>query len=188
MSPSRTRPQFVPSRPRSELFTAIAVSAGIVVGTALVIWLIRPGTAGVPGGGGLFNRQPRMTILVLLTAAVLAVVVTYLFRGRRRPRKISPARAAGIGSVVVIALGVLAGIFWPNGVIHHYPKAPKVSETPVTNPAVNPVTTPTTAPKKSATSPTTAKGGATTTVPASTAPTTGTTATTVAPTTTTKGA
>ncbi|HEY5170141.1 MAG TPA: hypothetical protein VIK54_00280, partial [Acidimicrobiia bacterium] len=71
MSPSRPRQQFVPARPRAEIVTAVAVGVGIVGATVLLIWLIRPGGSGVAGGGGLFNRQPRMTMLVVLTAAAL---------------------------------------------------------------------------------------------------------------------
>jgi type II secretory pathway pseudopilin PulG len=181
MSPSR-RSQFVPTRRRSELYTAIAVGVGIVVGTALIVWLIRPGTPGIPGGGGLFNRQPRITILVILAALVLAGAVSYLLRGRRRPKRLSERGAIAVGSVSAILLAVLAGIFWPDGVIKHYPKQPKFSDTPpVTNPV--PITSPTT--------PTTVKGSSTTvktgtTVkPGTTVPTS--TPTTVASSTTTKG-
>src|SRR2546430_17390618 len=87
MSPSRTRQQFVPSRPRSEVITAVAVGAGIVIGTALLIWLMRPGKVGVPGGGGLLSRQPRMTLLVLLSVAALGAVVYWVRRRRRRPQR-----------------------------------------------------------------------------------------------------
>jgi hypothetical protein len=176
MSPSRTRPQFVRARPRSELYTAIAVAVGIVGGTALVVWLIRPGTPGIPGGGGLFNRQPRMTILVILTVAVLVGGVSYLLRGRRRPKRLGERGAIAVGSVSAVVLGVLAGIFWPGGVIKHYPSQPKLSNTPpITNPATVPATTP-------ATTPTTGKTG-TTVKPGTTAPST---PTTVATTTSTK--
>jgi hypothetical protein len=176
MSPSRTRPQFVPTRPRSELYTAIAVAVGIVVGAALVIWLIRPGAPGIPGGGGLFNRQPRITILVILAAIVLAGAVSYLLRGRHRPQRLGRRGAIATGSVGAIVLAVLAGIFWPDGVIKHYPKQPKFSDTPpVTSPV--PITSPTT--------PTTAKESPTTVKPATTVP--ASTPTTVASSATTKG-
>ena len=173
MSPSRTRPQFVPARPRSELFTAIAIAVGIVVGTALVVWLIRPGTPGIPGGGGLFNRQPRMTVLVILTGVVLVGAVSYLLRGRRRPRQLGTRGAIAVGSAGAIVLGVLAGVFWPGGAIRHWPKQPKVSNTP---PVSNPVSVPTI-------TPTTAKRSSTTVKPGTTATST---PTTVARTTTTK--
>ncbi|MDQ1476196.1 MAG: hypothetical protein QOE62_1425 [Actinomycetota bacterium] len=168
MSPSRTRPQFVPARPRSELYTAIAVAVGIVVGTALVVWLIRPGTPGVPGSGGLFNRQPRMTMLVILTAVVLVGTVSYLLRGRRRPRRLGTRGSIAVGSAAAIVFAVLAGFFWPDGVIRHWPKQPKISNTPpITNPATVPATTPTTV-----------RGSSTTVKPGTTAPSTPTTAAT----------
>ena len=171
--------------PRSELYTAIAVGAAIVLGTALVVWLIRPGTAGVQGGGGLFNRQPRMTILVLLTAAALAGGIAYLLRGRRRPKRLSARGSIAIGSAVAIVLAVVAGIFWPGGVIRHWPKQPKFSDTP---PVTNPATVPTSATPNTVTESTTTvkPGGATSTVPGATTPTTATTSTTAGSTTTTK--
>ena len=148
MSPSKSRQQFIPSRPRSELFTAIGVSAGIVIGTALIIWLIRPGTAGVPGSGGLFSRQPRMTVLVLLIAGLVAGVVAFVAR-RRRPGRLGTRGSIAVGSATVVVLGVVAGIFWPGGVVRHWPKQPKVT-TPATTPefpstvATTPTKTPTT--------------------------------------------
>jgi hypothetical protein len=121
MSPSRGRQQFVPSRPRAEVFTAVGVSAAIVIGTALLIWLMRPGVAGVEGGGGLFNRQPRMTILVLLTIAVLAGVALYVLR-RRHPPRFGTQGSIAIGSAATVVLAVVAGIFWPGGAIRHWPR------------------------------------------------------------------
>jgi hypothetical protein len=161
MSPSKSRQQFVPSRPRAEVFTAVAVGAAIVLGTALLVWLIRPGTPGVPGGGGLLSRQPRMTILVLLIAALVGGVVAYV-RSRRRPTRLGARGSIAVGSAVVVVLGVAGGIFWPGGVVRHWPKRPKVT-TPVTNPPTASTTPPT------VTSPTTkAKTGTSvTTVPKS---------------------
>ncbi len=121
MSPSKGRRQFVSPRRRSEVFVAVAVSASIVVLTAAIIWLMRPGTTGVPGGGGLFNRQPRATVLVLFSAAVLAGVVISIAR-RRHPPRFGTQRSIALGSVATIALAVVAGIFWPGGVIRHWPK------------------------------------------------------------------
>src|SRR5437773_8473588 len=141
MSPSRPRQQFVPSRPRSELITAVAVSAGIVGGTALLIWLIRPGKAGVPGGGGLLSRQPRMTLLVLVTAAVLGAVAYWARRGRRTPKRLGERGSMIVGSAVVIVLAIVGGIFWPGGIVRHWPKQPKFSDTPATNPISVPSST-----------------------------------------------
>jgi hypothetical protein len=143
MSPTR-RQQFVPSRPRSELIGAVAVGVGIVAGTILIIWLIRPGTAGVPGGGGLVARQPRMTILLALAAAAIGVVVALVGRARHRPR-FGSRGAIAVGSATVVVLAVVGGIFWPGGVVRHWPKLPKLAPTPSTNPLPStPLTTGTT--------------------------------------------
>ena len=160
MSPSKSRQQFVPTRPRAEVFTAIAVGAAIVLGTALLVWLIRPGTPGVPGGGGIFNRQPRVTILVILIAAVVAGVV-YFVLSRRRPTRLGARGSIAVGTAVVVLLGVLVGIFWPGGVIRHWPKQPKVT-TPINEPVTNPPVVSSTVPKTATTKPPTA-----TTVPKS---------------------
>jgi hypothetical protein len=161
MSPTR-RQQFVPSRPRSELIGAIAVGVGIVAGTILIIWLIRPGTAGVPGGGGLVARQPRMTILLALAAAAIGVVVALVGRARHRPR-FGSRGAIAVGSATVVVLAVVGGIFWPGGVVRHWPKLPKLAPTPSTNPLPStPLTT--------ATPGTTVKTGTTVAAPTSTPP------------------
>jgi hypothetical protein len=149
MSPSKTRAQFVPARPRAEVVAAVAVAATIVFGTVLLIWLLRPGTPGVPGGGGLLSRQPRMTILVVLTAAALATVSYRAVRHHRRSARLSERGALLVGSGVVLVLAVAGGIFWPGGVIRHWPKRPKLADTPPT--ATAPVSA-TTAPKTSTTS------------------------------------
>jgi hypothetical protein len=165
MSPSKSRQQFIPSRPRAEVFTAVAVGAAIVLGTALLVWLIRPGTPGVPGGGGLLNRQPRVTILVLLIAALVGGVVAFV-RSRRRPTRLGARGSIAVGSAAVVVLGVVGGIFWPGGVVRHWPTRPKIT-TPVTNPPTASTTapqtpsSPTTKPK-TATSVTTVPPSATT--------------------------
>ncbi len=187
MSPPARRPQrqqrqqFVPARPRSEVITAVAVSAGIVITTALLVWLIRPGTPGVAGGGGLFNRQPRITILVLLAAAVLAGMVFYVLR-RRHPPRFGTRGSIAIGSVITVGAAVVAGIFWPGGVIRHWPpqfKLPDVTPTSV------PSSTPTTKAGTATTGPQTATTGTSVTTPTTiSAPTTVSAPTTIsAPTT-----
>ncbi len=147
MSPAKRRQQFVQAPPRSEIVIAVAVSAGIVVGTALLVWLIRPGKPGVPGGGGLFNRQPRVTILVLLAAAVIAGVVLSVVR-RRHPPRFGVRGSIALGSAVTIVLAVVAGVFWPDGLIRHWPAQFKVPDTPLTS---VPSSAPTTAAKTATT-------------------------------------
>lgn len=143
MSPSRTRQQFVPARPRSEVIAAVAVGVGIVGGTVLLIWLMRPGGTGVAGGGGLFNRQPRMTMLIVLSAAALGGLVLWVRRGRR-PKRLGERGSIIVGSAVVIVVAVVAGVFWPGGVVRHWPKAPDLNSPPATNPVSVPSTTPAT--------------------------------------------
>lgn len=176
MSPSKTRPQFIPARPRSEVLAAVGVGATIVLGTALLIWLIRPGTAGIPGGGGLFNRQSRMTILVLLTVAALAIVVSFFAR-RRHPGRFGTRASIATGSVAVLVLAIVGGIFWPGGVMRHYISQQKIPTTPVTSPDV---TAPTTAPKTATTTKTGTTKPAASTTSAPGTPTTGGSATTAA--------
>jgi hypothetical protein len=146
------------------------VSASIVIGTALLVWLMRPGTVGVPGGGGLLNRQPRMTILVLLAAAVIGGIVLYVVRRRHAPR-FGTRGSIAIGSAVTIVVAIGAGIFWPGGVIRHWPPQFKLPDvTPTSVPSSTPtsvktgtsVTTPTpttVSPPTSGTTPTTVKAG-----------------------------
>jgi hypothetical protein len=171
MSPSARRPQrqqFVQARPRSEVVTAVAVSAAIVIGTALLVWLMRPGSPGVPGGGGLFNRQPRMTILVLLTAAVIGGLILYVVR-RRHPPRFGTRGSIGIGSAGAVVLAVVAGIFWPGGVIHHWPPQFDIPANPApTLPSLPATTAPKTATTKPATPTTATKPTSPTTVTATT--------------------
>ena len=63
--PSRTRKPVIHTRPRSELLVAISIGVAIVLGVVLLIWWLRPGTPGGVGGGGLFNRQPRISWLTV---------------------------------------------------------------------------------------------------------------------------
>jgi uncharacterized membrane protein YfcA len=169
MSPSKSRGQFIPARPRSEVVTAVLVGAAIVLGTALLIWLLRPGTPGVPGGGGLLSRQPRMTILVVATAVVLAAVAYRVLTHHKRSARLSQRGELVLGSTVVIVLAVAGGIFWPGGVVRHWPKRPKLVQTPPTTAAPASTTT--------AKSATTAKT-ATTVAPTSSVPSNSSTPTT----------
>jgi multisubunit Na+/H+ antiporter MnhB subunit len=155
MSPSKSRQQFVPSRPRAEVFTAVAVAVGIIVTTALLIWLIRPGTAGVPGRGGLFSRQPRATILFLATLGALGAVIAYVTR-RRKSFRLGTRGAIGVGAAGVVVLALAAMIFWPGGIVRHWPRQPKVT-TPLTPTSAPPATTapPTTAAVPTSATPTT---------------------------------
>ncbi len=126
------------------MITAVAVGTAIVVSTALLIWLIRPGKPGIPGGGGLLARQPRATILVLATAALVGGVLVFV-RRRRHWARLSERSAMIIGSGVVIVLAIAGGIFWPGGVVRHWPKQSPIATTPATSPVSVQASTPTTA-------------------------------------------
>jgi hypothetical protein len=151
MSPSRTRKPVLHTRPRSEVVTAVLVGVGIVVGTALLIWLMRPG--GAVGTGGLFNRQPRVTWLVVFALAALGLGIWWLVRGGGSRRHWRKGVAIGLVCVVVFVGTFLAAILWPSGLIHHYPTAPKLT------PNSTPTQTQTTLPAPQTTkSPPTTKG------------------------------
>ncbi len=170
MSPSKSRKPTVRARPRSEVVTAIVAAVAIVGGTLLLIWLMRPGEPGVPGGGGLLSRQSRATLLVIISAGALALGIWWVLNGRRRPRRVKPRVAVTVTAVVLIGASVTAAILWPGGLIRHWPKqAKQIDETPVTAPVI------TTAPKtpKSSTPGTTTKTSPTSKPGATTATTAG---------------
>jgi len=160
MSPSRTRRPVHRHRSRREVITAVGGAAAVVLGTALMVWLLRPGTPGAEGTGGLASRQPRAAWLVGLT---LIAFVLFLWWALRRERD---WRGRGViiligGGVVLLLAAVLAGILWPGGLLRHTeatPSAPPpaASETSSTAPTT-PTTgaTPTTATPTTAASPTT---------------------------------
>jgi hypothetical protein len=149
MSPSRSRGQYVPVRPRSEVYVAVATGAGIVVGTALLIWLMRPGTSKVAGSGGLFNRQPRMTVLVLVTLLAIGGVVWYVLT-RRKEWRFGQWGTITIASGVIVVIAVVVGVIWPGGIVKHYTSTGvhvPVPNSPTTAPpSVQTTPTPTTAP------------------------------------------
>jgi cytochrome bd-type quinol oxidase subunit 2 len=169
MSPTtRTRKPTVRAHQRSEIVTAVLVGAGIALVVLLLIWLLRPADPAVSGSGGLFTRQPRATLLVFLGAGALAWALWWVRRGHRRPKRLDNRRGMVIVTVVVIILVVLAGIFWPGGLVRHWPKHVKpVTET--TSSTVVPTTTPGTTTKGSTTNGSTSP----TTVAATTTPITG---------------
>ncbi len=166
MSPNRARGRRKPvphTHSRREIATAVAGSAAVVLVTALLIWLLRPGSALTPGSGGLAHRQPRMSWLVVLTIIAIIVLVAYVRNARRWRERLVVVTAGGL--FVILVADVAATALWPGGLLRHY-----TSTVPPTN-----ITIPTT---------TTTKANTTTTKPGTTAPST---ATTTIPTTTSTG-
>ena len=162
MSPARTRKAVVHTRDRSEVVVAAVAGVGIVLATILLIWLMRPGPPAAPGGGGLFNRQPRITWLMLLSIGAGIAGPFWVLRGRHRPRRVSGLVAVILVWVAVALGATLVAIFWPDGILRHYislPKPLKQNETPTTTP------TPTTQVTGTTKATPTTKGSPTTSAP-----------------------
>ena len=162
MSPSRTRKAVVHGRDRSEVVIAAAAGVGIVLATVALIWLMRPGPPGVPGSGGLFNRQPRVTWLFLLSLGIGVAGTFWVLRGRHRPQRFSPLVSVILVWVLVVLGATLVAIFWPDGILRHYISLPKplpANETPTTTP------TPTTQVTATTKATPTTKGSPTTSAP-----------------------
>ncbi len=136
MSPARSKRQPVPHRhSRSDIVKAVAVGAGIVAATSLLVWLLRPGPAGIPATGGIMNRQPRASWLVFMAIALSAFAAWFiLLRGRRTRARAKVLLPVSLGVVLVAA--VAGGIMWPGGLLRHA-VAPK-PEPPLTTTTTNP--------------------------------------------------
>ena len=156
MSPARTtsrsssrrggRRQPLPHRRnRADILKAAGVGAAIVLATALLIWLLRPGPVGIPATGGVMNRQPRASWLIVgaLVAGGLAAWFVLRRGGRRRARTILT-----ISFVVIIGISVVVGVIWPGGLLRH-DVAPAAEPPPTTTPTTTPTTPPTTKPAAS---------------------------------------
>jgi hypothetical protein len=125
MSPSRTRRPVHKVRSRREVLTAVGGAAAVVLGTALMVWLLRPGTAGVEGTGGLASRQPRAAWLVGLTLVATLAFGWYVLRNQRRWQgKVIVILA--VGGFAILLLAVLAGILWPGGLLRHTEPVPEL--------------------------------------------------------------
>ena len=108
------------------------------------------------------SRQPRTTLLGVLTAAALGIGIWWVLNGRRRPRRFQPRTAVGVTTAVVLAGAVVAAVLWPGGVVRHYQGTP--SQSPL-----SPIPTPSSVTPKPSTAGTTPKTAA----PTATATTTG---------------
>jgi hypothetical protein len=177
MSPARSkRTPIVHRRSRTEVVRAAGVAAAIILATALIVWLMRPGPKGTLGTGGIMNRQPRSSAVVIGALILGAIVAWFVLRVSHRARgKEKVVLPIALGAVLVAA--VVVGIVWPDGLLRRDVAPPP----PVTTPRTVPTTT-TSTPATGATGPSGATG-ATSTTGASGA--TGATSTTGAPATST---
>jgi hypothetical protein len=143
MSPARSKRQPVPHRhSRADIVKAVAVGGGIVVVTGLIVWLLRPGPPGIPATGGIMNRQPRASWLVVGALGLAGAATWFVLRGSRRTR--SRAKVLLPTSFAVVAVAAVAGGFaWPGGLLRHdvAPKpAPKTTPTTTTKPGATTTT------------------------------------------------
>jgi hypothetical protein len=136
--------------------TAVCGAAAVVIGTLLLIWLMRPGNAVTPGSGGLIHRQPRVSWLVFFALVALISAIVWITRSRRFREH--PRVPVAIASVVVILLAIVAGLAWPSGIERHYVSfhpsnitIPSTASTPTTK-AATATTKPATATTKPVTS------------------------------------
>jgi hypothetical protein len=90
----------------------------VVALTALLIWMLRPGTAGVPGTGGVAHRQPRAALLVAVSLIAVVVVLVYVRTSGRWQQRTIIAMAGGV--IAIIIIDIVAAIFWPGGLLRHY--------------------------------------------------------------------
>jgi hypothetical protein len=183
MSPARSKRQPVPHRhSRADIVKAVAVGAGIVAATALLVWLLRPGPPGVPATGGLMNRQPRASWLVVGAIGLAGLATWLILRGSRRTRsRAKVLLPSAFGVVLVVA--VAGGFLWPGGLLRHDLAPKAVPPTTTTKPGAANTTTggaETTRPSSGGTTPGvtggtggTGTGGAGATVPATSTPATG---------------
>ena len=132
MSPARSKRQAAlpHKRDRADIVKAVAVAAAIVLVTALLVWLLRPGPPGVPATGGLMNRQPRASWLVGLAIGVAGIATWWILtRSSRRTRERAKVILPIVLGVVLIAT-VVGGFLWPGGLLRHDVAPPKPEPTP----------------------------------------------------------
>jgi cytochrome bd-type quinol oxidase subunit 2 len=125
MSPAKGRRHPVPRRrERREVLKAVAGAVSVLVVTAFTIWALRPGPSSRfdNGGGGIFNRQPRVSWLFVLTIAAIIGFGWWVMKSQGRPRK---RRSAWLSSGLVLIVGValVAGLMWPGGLLRKYQPA-----------------------------------------------------------------
>jgi hypothetical protein len=105
-------------RSRREVWTAVAGAAAVVILTGILLWLMRPGAPGTEGTGGLANRQPRATWLIVLTVFALAYWTYWVLKRQRRWREKVIVLLVG-GWTFLATASIIAGFFWPGGLLRH---------------------------------------------------------------------
>lgn len=138
---------------RRERTIAYLGAAGVVAFTAVTVWALRPGgpQAGNPGQpltGGIANRQPKATWLLVLTVAALIGAVVWAVR--RRADGGGSQRTWLVGaSLIVLIVASTAGFLWPGGLVFHFDPPPTLdlptptSATPTSATPVGPTSVPT---------------------------------------------
>jgi hypothetical protein len=153
----RRRQQYQTPRTRAELAAAVGAAVAIVAGTALMIWLLRP--------GGLADRQPRSSWLVGIVLIASAVLLFQVLRPKTPVKKLSRQVSLGGGFGIIAVLAVVAGFAWPHGLIRHTPVASQFPTVPTANPltSTSAIVAPSSTAIPGATTPgaTTAPGGTT---------------------------
>ncbi len=159
MSQRRTRKQRLAPPievTKKEKIQAILGVAAVVGFTTLCIWAVRPGAPDYYGlTGGIASRQPKATILVIgsLLAIGISIVMFRKWAADGRGPKRQPW--LGVSHLVIVAVALAAGFFWPGGLLRHRPgtetpNIPDITVPPLTNSTV-PEVSATTVPGESAT-------------------------------------
>jgi len=163
MSPARSsrRRPLPHRRNRADILKAAGVAAAIVLGTALLIWMLRPGPAGIPATGGVMNRQPRASWLIVGALLVGGFVAWFVLRRGSRVARRRVRAILTISFVVLIICTFGVGLLWPGGLLRHDVAPAAVTET--TTPTSTPTTpsTPTTKPNATGASGATGATGST---------------------------
>jgi hypothetical protein len=82
------------------------------------------------------TRQPRASLLIILTIAVGAFVIWWIRRDRHR-RRFTARQLIAFSMVVLLILASIAAVLWPGGLIRDYPSQsePLIDVPPPSDPA-----------------------------------------------------
>lgn len=133
----RRRPQpqtWKPTRDKREVGLTVAVVAGILLGTVLLVWMLRPSpSTPMENNGGWLAQQARIGWFIV-AVGVIALIVWAILGSYARRLRLGARLAITVGATVV--LGFALGFFWPGGL-----KSPGVPAV-VTPPGAAPNPTP----------------------------------------------